>query len=404
MESKNAEILRKIGYIIILLVVSLPLTKGYILESGDVVTWIRRIDEVRANFRSPWGAMFPSPELVAECGGEFSALNSNLWLFFSAVLRGLGFSITNTYRVYMLLLNVIALWGTYKLFAEWTADKWLTCVGVVLFMTCPYRVYICYDKADLGIVAAWSFIPVALWSVLRLCHGKVDWKKILLAGASIAAVAYSNGILWLAVIGILMVGLAWHGKWKCMLSVLLGMGLSVPGMIKWLQYLWLGDADVVNMPLGLIAPQGYVLGQFFNSWTYREDCPGFGIGIILGLAIFGWLYFAQRENLPQRKYGFCWFVLLLTAFMSMQRFPWDILQRLGAPFLRLISLIEAPGVFFGFTCLVASGFGVCAAEGLTKQRNMFVRWSFMLLMLTTAVGICVYLCNDLINCRLPMYL
>ena len=135
MESKNTEILRKIGYIIILLVVSLPLAKGYILESGDIVTWVRRIDEVRANFRSPWSAMFPSPVLIAECGGEFSSLNSNLWLFLPAVLRGLGFSITNTYRIYMLLLNVIALWGTYKLFAEWTADKWLAFVGVVLFMS-----------------------------------------------------------------------------------------------------------------------------------------------------------------------------------------------------------------------------------------------------------------------------
>ena len=111
MESKNADKLRRIGYVIVLLVVSLPLFCGYILEGGDVVIWIRRIDEVRAGFRSPWNVMFPTPALIAECGGEFSALNSNLWLFLPAFFRWLGFSITNTYRIYILLLNLLALWG-----------------------------------------------------------------------------------------------------------------------------------------------------------------------------------------------------------------------------------------------------------------------------------------------------
>ncbi len=404
MESKNAEILRKIGYIVILIIVSLPLSCGYIMEGGDIMIWLRRIDEVRAAFRSPWTALFPSAELIAECGGEFSALDSNLWLFCPALLRGIGFSLTNTYRIYMLLLNLVALWGTYKLFAEWIANKWMTLGGVLLFMTCPYRIYICYDKADLGMVAAWSFIPITFWGMLCFCKGKADWKRMLFAAVAIAAVAYSNGILWLAVVGILVVGLVWFRKWKGLFPVLAGVVLSVPGMTKWLQYLFTDALEHMNLPLRFAAPEGYVLGQFFSSWVYREDCPGFGLGLLLGLALFGWLCFTEWGLMSHKRYGFGWFVLLLTAFMSMQRFPWDILQRLGTPFLRFISLIEVPGMFFGFACLVAAGFGSCAMAGVWKKEKLFIKWGFPIILTVATIGICIYMCNNLTYCRLPMYL
>lgn len=404
METKNAEILRKIGYVIILLIVSLPLFCEYIMEGGDIVIWVRRIDEVRAGFRTPWKVMFPTAELVMECGGEFSALNSNLWLFFPALLRGIGFSITNTYRIYMLLLNVVALYGTYKLFAEWVDNKWVTYVGVLLFMTCPYRIYICYDKADLGMVAAWSFIPIAFWGMLCFCKGKTDWKRVLLMVAAIAAVAYCNGILWLAMVGILVIGLVWFRKWKGLLSVLAGMALSVPGLTGWLQYLFTDHLNGMNLPLRFIAPEGYVLGQFFSSWVYRNGCPGFGLGLLLGLAVFGWLRFAERDLVPHKRYGFGWFVLLLAVFLSMQRFPWDILQRIGTPFLRLISLIEAPGMFFGFACLAAAGFGACAVEGAWKKENLFIKWGIPVILIIAAGGIGIYMCNNLTYYRLPMYL
>lgn len=404
MESKNADKLRRIGYVIVLLVVSLPLFCGYILEGGDVVIWIRRIDEVRAGFRSPWNVMFPTPALIAECGGEFSALNSNLWLFLPAFFRWLGFSITNTYRIYILLLNLLALWGTYKFFSKWTENKWMTFVGVLLFMTCPYRIYICYDKADLGMVATWAFIPIAFWSVLCFCTEKADWKKMVLSSLSIAAVAYGNVVLWMAVLGISVLGIIWSRKWKGLFPILAGIVLSIPGMIKWLQYLFMGISEYVNLPLRFAAPDGYVLGQFFSSWVYREGCPGFGLGIMLGLALFGWLCFIEKESLPDRRYSFEWCILLLMVFMSMQRFPWDILQRLGAPLLRLISLIEMPGMFFGFACLVASGFCAYAIEAVRKQEKLFVKWGFPVILIVVAIGICVYMCNNLTYYRFPIYL
>ena len=43
-----------------------------------------------------------------------------------------------------------------------------TYFGVLLYMTCPYRIYICYDLTDIAKAAAWMLLPLYVWALTEI--------------------------------------------------------------------------------------------------------------------------------------------------------------------------------------------------------------------------------------------
>lgn len=391
-------------YFIIFAVASLPLSCSYVMEGGDIQIWIARMEEVAGYLRNGQILLFPSAELTLEQSGQFSALNSNLWLLFPALIRLLGGSITLAYRLYLLLLNALAVVSAKKMFEEILENKTAVWLGVLLYMTCPYRVYLCYDKANLGMVAAWSVIPLVLWGMFRFVHSKANWKSILITAIAFAAVGYADGRLLFILAVIVVFGAIKYRKIKMLTPLLCGGILFGPGAIYWLRYLLKGGMEVWGLPLGSIASEGYKVGQIFSSWVYTAGRPGLGLGLLLGLFLLVWLGFVENDLQIIKKQSFFVVMMCLMTFMSLSCFPWDILQRLGMPFLRLISLLESPGICFGFASLSASVLSAYGVQCVTRQQKLFVKIGIPLMIAFAALGICVYLCNTLTYYRMPMFL
>ena len=112
----NKYFIRKILYVIIFVVASLPIACAYVMNGGEILLWLARIEEVKAGLQSGDINLFVSAELTATYGGQAYALNSNLWFILPALMRLIGISITSTYRIYMLLLNLITLFSTKYFF------------------------------------------------------------------------------------------------------------------------------------------------------------------------------------------------------------------------------------------------------------------------------------------------
>lgn len=390
-------------YLIIFAVASLPLACGYVMEGGDITIWIARIEELTEHLRMGQLLLFPSAELTVEQGGQLYALNSNVWLLFPATIRLLGGNVTLAYRLYLLLLNAIALFAAKKMFEELCEDKIAVMFGVLLYMTSPYRVYMCYDKANLGMIAAWSLIPLVIWGLFQFVHSKATWKSMLVTAVAFAAIGYADGILLLILTGILMLGMIWYRKIKVLLPLFCGGILFLPGAVYLLRYLLKGGMEVWGFPLHSIASEGYEVGQIFSSWVYFPGHPGLGLGLLIGLFVLVWLGFVENNPAVMKKYGFFVITMCLLTFMSMKIFPWDMVQRLGMPFLRLVSLLETPGVCFGFAILAACVLSAYGVQCVTKQSKLFVQIGIPLIIAFAAMGVSVYLCNTLTYHRVPMF-
>lgn len=404
MESKELSLYRKLVYILVILVASLPLVCSYVMEGGDVLLWLNRIEEVKSGIASGKVIFYPTAELISLHANKTSAFDTNLWLVIPALFRLLGLSITNSYRLYMLLLNVLAVFAAMKMFEALFDSKWSVLCGVVLYVTCPYRVYLCYDKADLGMVAAWSLVPLFVWGMIKLAKGEAKWWYMELTALVFAGIGYADGNIFLFTFVMFVIMLVFYRKWKICIPVVAGSILFLPGAIKLLQYLLNGGYETLGLPLQSIAGNGYSVGQMLASWTYLGGHPGLGLGLLGALFVLGWLAFTEGNLRVFKQYGMFVVVAAVFAVLSTPLFVWDLAQRVGAPLQRWVALVETPGICFGFVCLAVS---VPATYGMvvsSEQKNIFVRVAVPLLVILASLANCIYLCNMLTYNRMPMFL
>lgn len=404
MESKEINLFRRIMYIIVLLVASLPLVCTYVMEGGDVLLWLARAEEVKGGLQSGRIIFYPTAETVMTYTNKASALDTNLWLMIPAVFRLLGLNITNSYRLYLLLLNVLAVFSAKKMFEALFASKWSVFCGVLLYMTCPYRVYLCYDKADLGMVAAWSVVPLFVWAVIKIAKKEAEWWCTELAALFLALVGYADNNMFLFTLVMFVILFLFYRKWKMWIPVIVGSILYLPGAINLFRYLLNGGKEAWELPLQSIAGNGYSVGQMLSSWTYLGDHPGLGLGLLGALLVLGWLAFSEGDLRVFKQYGMFATVAVAFAVLSMPLFVWDVAQRVGAPLQRWIALMETPGICFGFVCLAVSVLATYGMVVVSAQKKLFVRIAIPLLVILASLANCIYLCNMLTYNRMPMFL
>lgn len=388
-------------------VASFPISCNYIMTGGIVTEWIARIRELSEGFRSGHFYLFPRPETLAATGILENTMNSNLWFLPAGFLYRLTGNMVAAYRIYMLLLQA----GTFltaalcfrRIFRQRETGL-PACVGVVLYLTNPYRIYVCYDLANLSQATALLLLPLYVWAVLELFDEGKGIGNLAVAAAALAGIGYADVIFFLSAAALTLLAGILSRRLFPLLAVAAGCALFFPGLYRLLRYLFPGGYPELNMPLQLIMQKGYHFGELFNSYAFRDGRPGMGLGLFLCLLSIPWMGFVHREGEADKgSRAFFRIALLLTA-MSLSCFPWDVLQRLGGWAVRLISLIDTPAVFWG---MATAAFCVPAASGMARTvrcEEKAAAIAFPAVVVLFCVGICVYQCNTLTYTRLPMEL
>jgi hypothetical protein len=380
--------------------------------SPHLIFWLDRIEEVGDGLRSGHFVLFPSAELVLYYGGQTEALDSNFWLLIPAFFRNLGLTITGAYRLFMLLIQAFTLFFVVLLSKQLFSDKIASAFGVLFYMTNPYRVYLCYDGGYLGQSVAWMLLPLFIWGICGICgswaeHIKYrDRKRILsltVSTLSFAAIAYANSMMAFILGLIAIIGLIGFRKWIALVPPVAGMILFVPGATYFLSYILEGGYESFGLPLGSISGGGYAFGQFFTSYAYQEGMPGLGLGLFGALLML--LYLIFLKDIPKLSGGYrfamVFFVLLL--FMSTKLFPWDLLQRVGAPFLRVVGLLGTPRIFFGLASAMLCYPAAYAMSGVRKQPQKFIRIGIPIMIAVGAIGVSIYICNTISYQHMPWF-
>ncbi|MBQ7955109.1 MAG: hypothetical protein IJ282_05115 [Lachnospiraceae bacterium] len=247
MDSKEKITIYRIVYIAIGVVISIPLACEYVMSGGDVLLWLAKVEELSGN----WAV---------------GHILSKWWLIVPALLRCAGMSITTVYRIYLLLIGVLTLFGAKLMFQQLFQEKLSVLFGVLFYVTCPYRLYVCYDKSDVAQMMIWLLVPFGVWAVTGICRKDRKIRSVLGAVISFAGI--------------------------CLLT-----------------------ADVLKGSLGaetftpaLLLQDGYNVGQFFSSWFYSAGHPGLGLGLLGAVLVLLWLRFTDKNVKIMKKYG-VWAVL-----------------------------------------------------------------------------------------------
>ena len=109
-----------------------------------------------------------------------------------------------------------------------------------------------------------------------------------------------------------------------------------------------------------------------------------------------WFWLGSQGEIRPREYQTCVVTAIIFMIMSLSVIPWEMVQRLGEPFMKLVSMLESPGIFFGMACVLLTIPSAYAVGRLREQKNGFLRVCVPVMILMAAIGTGIYICNSLL--------
>ncbi len=398
-ERKTTDFLYQMLYVATAAAVLFPVCSSRLVDGGSMAEWAIRIEEIYVGgFR-----LFPTAEVFAALGEWKHVMNSNLWFWFPVLLYRLTGSLTAAYRVFLSLLQLLTLLSALLFFqsaagsgGEKAGDDPAVCLGVALYMTCPYRILVCYDWEDLSQAVVWMLLPLYGWAVIKLLNLKENrygvW--ISLAAAALAGIGYADAVSFLSLAGITFLAALWWKRVRPLLAVGVGALLFAPGLWYLLEYLFSDGFAYGAQAVSSIMGRGCRIGQLFTSYAFRDGHPGMGLGMMLCLVTGLWLRLVcgikgEGEGRGER---FLAGLSLLLFGMSWRYFPWDVVQRMGNWSLKLVSLVGTPVFFAGLGYAVLCVPAARAAARIGRYEDRTVARAVPLILWIACVGLCIYLC------------
>ena len=385
---------------VISLIASVPYLCGYNISGADLTYHLLRIEGVKDGLL---GGQFPvrlEPRWLYDHGYANAIFYCNTFLYLPAILRILGFTVTASYNIYCIVLNVATVWIAYYCFGRMFADRNIGILCSALYTLSIFRIYKLVFATATGEGSAFVFLPLVIYGLYRIFTENPEDEKYKTAW--IPVTAGFAGLIQTHVLTCeitafvtILYCLVYIRKvfrlrtfWELAKGALAAALLSIWFLVPFLDYYLTQNLHIKHVSARTIQNAGLDLAHLlFHFWMAGEHTPsdGFGlnhshpvgIGLVLmtGLCLFLILWFSgvfrkQRDSsLNFIKVTALLGVLL--SFMSLNVFPWDRIQSLNSIIASLVSSLQFPNRVLGWgtTCLVVV-FGYCLSY-LGKQNKGF---------------------------------
>lgn len=384
-------------YLVIILMASFPLFNNYLIRGHDIYFHLMRIEGLAQGLRAGEFPVRIQPAWYDGYGYAVSVFYSDLFLYPAALLRLLGISLQDTYKVYVVLCNIAtALISGYS-FGKIFRKREIGVFGSCLYTLAPYRLVNLYTRGALGEYTGMIFWPLLIYSCVLLLNE--DRKKVQLQkgavfmGISMAGMLQSHMLTAEIACMVLLLSVIVYCRRifhkEVMLAgcgaVAVALGLSAWFLIPFLDYMLLGRFNINSIRNNdiMIQRQGTFLSQVFaifdnavgqsldsGAGTAGDFTQGVGLSLMLSVIILMLLcirgYLKQEERRNRQITITAAGLGALMVVMSTLYFPWDRLCRISRIFRYIIVKIQFPWRFTG----VAVGLLVvvwCAVLNYTER-------------------------------------
>lgn len=360
------------GIVLIAGVVSVPLLTDYCLYGSSLAVTLSRIRVISHGI----GQVFPVRVGILETG-EFGynacAFQADLFYLFPALLYRLGMSLGNAYKCALLSLNLVTVVISYLCFKKCCDRRETGLIGSMLYTWCPYRCSAIYLVGDLGETAAWTFLPLLLLGIKTLYDERQTERNLRTAWVTMvwgfSLVALSSTVVFSAAVMLTFAALLVMGRKTfarkrlmamgkaCIVTVLVNSWFLVPLMLRMRNM-----TAVTPLLVDDFRGRGMYFAQyltFFNrggssdalteNGMRNAQAMGPGIAVVLLVIVFLWLQFTRyaKDKMPTvaEERSFCIRLLgvaMILMLLSLNVFPWDLLQNRNMICSILQALIYTP--------------------------------------------------------------
>lgn len=368
-------------------IASIPYLCEYSITGADLTYHLQRIEGVKDGLL---GGQFPvrlEPKWVFGHGYANAIFYCNSFLYFPALLRMLGFTVSASYNAYCIVISFATAWISYYCFSRIFKRN----IGIIcsaLYTLSIFRIYKLIITSATGEGTAFTFIPLVFYGLYRILAEDPEEKKYktawipLMLGMS--GLIQSHVLTCEITVGVIFLFCMIYVKkifrkstfmelFKAVAaSVLINLWFLVP----FLDYYLTQDVHIKHVAARTIQESGLYFAQLlFHFWTIGSHTPSdgqgmyhshpVGVGLVLaaalGVFLILWFSGAFREHTRKNFFAKATAVVgVLLLFMSMNIFPWDKIQSINPVFETLVSSLQFPNRFLGWgTACLAFIFGYC---------------------------------------------
>ncbi len=352
---------------------ALPLASYGIHYGHDIAIHLLRIEAI---FQALHFGQFPariSSVTLFGLGYPFSIYYNDLFLYFPAFLRLIGFSVITAYKLYIFAVLFLTAAIAYYSFKNIFSDKRTGFILAFLYTTASYHFTNIYVRAAVGEYTAQIFLPLLALALFKIFTEEVDsGKKIfdnsLLLSIGLSGIIGSHILTMIMTCFLLLIVclILWKKTFtkNVLLTFLLTAGLTillnlyflvpfvdyyfnVPTVIKGI--VDQGRKTIQDMgiqPAQLFSFFQKVVGSLDLKGQDRIQCtPGLPLMAVLIIGLF-----KRYRGRNDYMFRFLLFLSVFTLIISTDVFPWNWLAYRSA-FWSLTAQIQIPARFLVYSIL-----------------------------------------------------
>ena len=413
---------------VLLLVIfsTMPLLSVYLPKGHDLNFHLYRIEAIKEALQAGQIPVRMPFSWNNGYGYAVSIFYGELLLYIPALLRIIGFSVQNAYKIFVLGINLLTCLTAYYCLQKMLKDSRAALLGCVVYMLSPYRLSCLFLRASVGEYTAMAFLPLVFYGLYRILSDETDWQKEKMIWLPMV-VGYS-GIVQSHVISCVIAGiftalicLVMIRKlfWLRRLIEFVKAGaftilLNCWYLVPFLDYMRLGYVSQDPDTLGRFRANGTFLSQLlaiFPAGTGSSVSAAEGLGqtpemsYALGGGILAvlvlYLYYrmknTERESEIQKIGDFCLAFGVFTVFMTTIWFPWDFIQQLNGLTTMITQNIQFPWRFLGMASLFLAVVASCLYILLKRKEGTEVLNSVSVLILVLSVLSGGYFMGDFVQ-------
>ncbi len=357
-----------------------PLFTDYISSGHDLPFHITRIEGLAQGLMQGTFPVKIQPFWANDYGYAVGVFYGDIFLHIPALLRIVGFSLLESYKAYVFIINLITVLICWKCFKGIFQNNRIGLLGACLYTLAPYRLSNVYLRCSVGEYTALTFMPLVLYGFYRIFTDeptrKGYWKNFLFPALGLTGIIQCHVIscemvgIFLILACLIMIKKICNLRvfFTLCLTAIVTVLLNLNFLIPFFSYF---DGDfVMNSPDWYSTPiqsAGAYITQLFplfqngvgKSTTavgMANEMPlGAGFTLFIGLLLFFYLRFCN--NRPEDKgtlYKFGTFsaiLAMLALYMSTNLFPWNSLAERGELFTTMVYNLQFPWRFLTIATL-----------------------------------------------------
>lgn len=331
------------------LMASLPALRDFLVYGHDLAFHLTRIESIKDGLLSGQFPVRIDPAFLNGYGYASSAMYGDLLLYVPAVFRLCGVSMMVSWQAFIVLINVLTAYLTYRAVKSWTGKAAVGLIAGVVYTLGIYRLMTLYTRAAAGEALAMLFYPLVIVGIAQvLLQGKgIQWLVIGMTGMlqthlislQIAAIGCALFLLYCAVFR----KTSWKNVGRLGVAAGITLLINLWFLVPLLRFSAL-DLDIFHQEKQIYLHAAYLpqlFASFVDPYAPVTTFPGttaempLSVGLLLGLGLVMFLFAAwkKRESRPEDAglysagRGTAVFAVLVLVMASVA-FPWTYMYQI----------------------------------------------------------------------------